>query len=211
MEEEILDELTINYLSEEQYSEAKANGEVNENELYATPDASVFAITNVYDGLDSTSITDALSANQGRVLNEKIEDKNIITAGISSNITLTTAGNNRIAINNQIAKVGSKFTISDGKIIVGSGISYVKVSANAMMTSSTTGAKNLIIQKSGTQVALSMESRTLTTSTNIAKAIGTVLVPVQEGDYFELYLYGAVDDMLLSPTIRTYITIEAVC
>lgn len=28
----------------------------------------------VYDGLDSTSIINALSANQGRILNEKITD-----------------------------------------------------------------------------------------------------------------------------------------
>lgn len=31
------------------------------------------AIINVIDNLDSTSITDALSANQGRVLNDKIQ------------------------------------------------------------------------------------------------------------------------------------------
>ena len=30
------------------------------------------AIVNIIDNLDSTSTTDALSANQGRVLNEKI-------------------------------------------------------------------------------------------------------------------------------------------
>lgn len=210
MTEENLDKLTINYLSEEQYQEAVTSGEVNENELYATPDVSTRAITNVVDNLTSTSITDALSANQGRVLKGLIDTKNIITAGISSNYTIETAGNNRIPIATEIAKVGDKFTISDGKIIVGSGISYVKVSANAMMTSATSGAKNMIINKSGTQVAISMESRTLTTSTNIAKAIGTTLVPVQEGDYFELYLYGAVGDLLLSPSIRTYITIEAI-
>lgn len=29
---------------------------------------------NVYDGLDSTSTLRALSANQGRILNEKIEN-----------------------------------------------------------------------------------------------------------------------------------------
>lgn len=63
----------INYLTEEQYENAKANGELNEDELYLTPDASGRAITNVVDNLTSTSITDALSANQGRVLKGLID------------------------------------------------------------------------------------------------------------------------------------------
>ena len=41
---------------------------------YADPNAKRDA-ANVYDGLDSTSTTDALSANQGKVLNDKIEGK----------------------------------------------------------------------------------------------------------------------------------------
>lgn len=36
------------------------------------------AIINIIDSLDSTSVTDGLSANQGRVLNEKIKAFNII-------------------------------------------------------------------------------------------------------------------------------------
>lgn len=77
----------INYLTEDQYAEAKANGEIIEDELYMTPDTgfNARAIINVYDGLDSTSITDALSANQGRVLNEKISTKIIETAGTNLN------------------------------------------------------------------------------------------------------------------------------
>ena len=38
MIEETLDKLTINYLTEEQYKAAKENNEINENELYCTPD-----------------------------------------------------------------------------------------------------------------------------------------------------------------------------
>ena len=38
MTEENLDKLVINYLTEEQYEELKKNGEINENELYCTPD-----------------------------------------------------------------------------------------------------------------------------------------------------------------------------
>ena len=91
MSEEQLDKLTINYLTEDQYNEAKESGEINENELYATPDASARALINIIDNLTSTSVTDALSANQGRVLNEtkqdKIQDSGWITATLNSAFT----------------------------------------------------------------------------------------------------------------------------
>jgi len=81
-----LEKLTINYLSEDQYEETKTNGEINENELYATPDDSnTRAITEVIDNLTSTSVTAALSANQGRVLNEKISTTIIETADTNLN------------------------------------------------------------------------------------------------------------------------------
>jgi len=35
-----LEKLTINYLTEEQYQTLKANGELDENQLYCTPDES---------------------------------------------------------------------------------------------------------------------------------------------------------------------------
>lgn len=75
---------TINYLTEEQYEEAKTNGQINEDELYMTPDNSR-AITNVIDNLTSTSITDALSANQGRVLKGLIDTQIIETTGTNLN------------------------------------------------------------------------------------------------------------------------------
>lgn len=45
------------------------------------------AIVEVIDSLDSTSITDALSANQGRVLNEKIKDTGWIDLPLSGEVT----------------------------------------------------------------------------------------------------------------------------
>lgn len=96
MTEETLDKLTINYLSEEQYKEAKDNGGINESELYITPETGISptAITNVIDNLTSESITDALSANQGRVLKGFIDDlatKIIETSGTDLN-NYTTEG-----------------------------------------------------------------------------------------------------------------------
>ena len=58
----------------------------------------------VYDGLDSTSVTDALSANMGRVLNEKIENISVDTAwdditGKPNFATVATSGNYNDLVN----------------------------------------------------------------------------------------------------------------
>ena len=48
MESENLSKLTINYLTEEEYATAKANGELKDDELYMTPDDAGFGSVDVY-------------------------------------------------------------------------------------------------------------------------------------------------------------------
>lgn len=48
MQSENLEKLTINYLTETEYAQAKANGELNDNELYMTPDDSDSGSVDVY-------------------------------------------------------------------------------------------------------------------------------------------------------------------
>lgn len=49
MTEENLEKLTINYLTDEQYNKAKENGELNENELYCTPENDNADTNVIYD------------------------------------------------------------------------------------------------------------------------------------------------------------------
>ena len=56
-----------------------------------TPQTGAVITHNVYDGLDSTSTSDALSANQGKVLNGKIENP-VYTLSITSSAPSTWAG-----------------------------------------------------------------------------------------------------------------------
>jgi len=56
-----------------------------------TPQTGSLITHNVYDGLDSTSTSDALSANQGKVLNDKITTRQI-TGGITG-VTIYKSGN----------------------------------------------------------------------------------------------------------------------
>lgn len=48
MQSENLEKLTINYLTETEYAQAKANGELKDNELYMTPDDNGFGSVDVY-------------------------------------------------------------------------------------------------------------------------------------------------------------------
>lgn len=100
------------------------------------------AIINVVDNLTSTSITDALSANQGRVLKGMIdnieiptEDKNIITVSLNSTNTQAN-GTGTIPFGHTYTLIGNKLSLSNNKIVIGSGVTKVKVSAHVWVTSS---------------------------------------------------------------------------
>ena len=88
-------------------------------------------VATVLDNLTSTSAADALSANQGKILNDKIElSKNIITAWGTTNQVIT-AGNT-INLSNYNS-VGGLLTLNNNAIVIGTGISKVKVSANIFL------------------------------------------------------------------------------
>ncbi len=89
---------------------------------------------NVVDNLTSTSTTSALSANQGKVLNDKINTKNIITVSLNS---LTTQVNNSgtVPFNHTYTLIGDKLSLSNNRIVIGSGVTKVKISAHVWATS----------------------------------------------------------------------------
>lgn len=93
------------------------------------------AIINVIDNLESTSSTDCLSANMGRVLNEKI-NKSIITVSLNNvNVQLSnTTGT--LPFNYVYTVKGDKLSLIDNKIVIGSGVTKVKVSAHVWAKSS---------------------------------------------------------------------------
>ena len=63
---------------------------------------------NVYDGLDSTSTSDALSANQGTVLNSKINNK------FTWKIFLTASN---VSVGNTFASTGKSFTLAKYSLV----------------------------------------------------------------------------------------------
>lgn len=100
------------------------------------------ALIGIIDNLESTSVTDALSANQGRVLKELIDDVNIepevksaITVSLNS-LTTTVDGEGTIPFSHTYTLIGSKLSLVNGNVVIGSGVTKVKVSAHVWATSS---------------------------------------------------------------------------
>lgn len=144
---------------------------------------------------------------------KKLEDKSIITAGINSNFEIPAAGLNTIVLDKTICKKGNAFLIQNGKIYVNSdNVNYVKISANAVINAKArkNGALNLVICKNGNEEAVAMVTIDEDIVTNQTRSISAKLVQVQKNDYFEMKIYGQVDEFVMSNSQRTFITIEEV-
>lgn len=141
-----------------------------------------------------------------------IDNKNIITVGLSANQTIETHGLNTLNTNKIISQLGDKFTLKDGKVYVGSGINYVLVSCNIytnLSSDRTSGSFNLCIKKNGTEVSQALNSNSVK-GTNDTRTLPPKLVAVKEGDYFELEVYMCVNDVISSVQGRTFMTIQAI-
>lgn len=143
-------------------------------------------------------------------LQSQINDKNIITVGISSNVTISTSGNNNINLNRTIASVGSKLTLSNGKVVIGAGVNHVFISGQGSMNLVTGNgdAKNFIIQKNGVEIIANLNTIIRQNNLNMTRGLGGFLMTVQEGDVISYKVYAGVGDAI--PYTRNYITVEAI-
>ncbi len=138
-----------------------------------------------------------------------LKNRNVITAGLSASITISTTGENTIALDSIKTRLGTGFTVSNGKVYVGAGINYVMVSGSVYSNRSSAAgtACNTYLKKNGSSIIVS------TNSFASGQSNHTVTTPwrleaVNEGDYFELAYYGYSGDVVSS--YATILTIEAV-
>lgn len=143
-------------------------------------------------------------------LQNQVNDKNIITAGITSNVTISTAGANNINLNRTIASVGSKLTLSNGKIVIGAGVNHVFISGQGSMNLVTGNgdAKNFIIQKNGVDIIANLNTIIRQYNLNMTRGLGGFLMTVQEGDVISYKVHAGVGDLI--PYTRNYITVEVI-
>lgn len=153
----------------------------------------------------TTPINAANLNNNFDELDEK-SDKNIITAELENNFTKTTTDYEILPFTTEI-KVGTKLTLSNNAVIIGSGVSKIKVSAKASFNNlATSGLKWLTIFKNSD--AVSPNPRNLSARDMIYAT--DVLVSVNENDIITAKVNGAINDVIRGGIGYTCITVEVI-
>lgn len=166
-------------------------------------------VATVVDNLTSTSAINALSANQGRILNEKTQ-KHIITAkGGSSEIATTSSGNKLTMAT--ATTIGNKLTLTnDGGIKIGAGVTKVAISASTTYTGGDVSQHALLIYKNSKAAENSLARVLFNSSSNIQT---TIIIPYQivsvsENDILYLFASSSVNKFVSGP--MSYMTVEVV-
>lgn len=144
--------------------------------------------------------------------------KNILTAYLTSDFVIPNTNTIYDLSNMTLGEnVGNKLSLVNGKIVIGAGVSKVKVNYTAKTTSAanTTRTFTYLMQDiNGTATALSQEG-SYYSATNQQVNIGYTprVVSVNQGDAFYLRCYGYKNNKIVGATstfIETYLTVEVV-
>ena len=142
-------------------------------------------------------------------INEEIDaktQKHAITAELESNYTITTTDYEKIPLTYEI-KVGTKLTLNNGGIKIGSGVSKVKVSAKISFNSvASSGVKWLTIHRNNDAMVpnpMILNARGMIYSTDR-------IIPVSENDIIYVKVLGTANDIVRGGTGYTCLTVEVV-
>lgn len=171
---------------------------------------------NKCNASDLNEIKNVINANATELENVETEvyDKNIITVGLSvnTNVSIGTAWTYyTLNMNTLIASIGSKLTFNSSthRITIGSGVSYVKVSACGIVRGITNDIE-LNIRKNGTIIGTGA-SRWTNTNYYMNLAITDILVPVSSGDYIDMAIRaGATGTVVVAGGQYCKLTVEVV-
>lgn len=155
--------------------------------------------SQIVDGY-SESTTDGYSANYINGI------RSTITASFNTNHTIATTNTEEQVNLDTSVSIGSKLTLSNSEIVIGSGVRAVLVSANINYQTITAGVKYVIIKQNGTTVYQNTSQISARTSLPITPS----LVEVQEGDKITLYLNGTQGDVIRRNSAFSNITVEVV-
>ena len=158
--------------------------------------------------------------NRENVIDVKsaLSPPNILTAYLQSDYAMPNTNVAYDLTNMEVAEsVGNKLSLSGGKIVIGAGVSKVKVSYTAKTVSSanTTRTFTYLIQDiSGTATAISQEG-SFYSATNQQVNIGYQprVISVNQGDKFYLRCYGYKNNYIAGATstfMPTFITVEVI-
>lgn len=135
--------------------------------------------------------------------------RDVITAYLTSDITISTGGAYvDIPLNGSLSS-GTKLTLNNNGIVIGSGITKVIISAKITLPSNkmTTGGKNVVIRKNGNIVDRNWLAISATGNNNLV--LPSKLIDVQQGDVLKLGYYGSANDGIQGGAF-TQFTVEAI-
>lgn len=141
---------------------------------------------------------------------KNVYSKAAITACTGSSITKSATGETQIPLTKSTT-VGNGLTLSSNAIVIGQDITAVEISAAGMIncaSASSNSAKNLIIKKNGTEVAISMNSSWSTSKANFQLNVSPKIITVGTGDSITFHWYASTSDVLSNAEARTYITVK---
>lgn len=151
-------------------------------------------------------------------VSEKVYSKAAITIALSANVTLGVSGAyTKVPLDKVAVSTGTRLTLSDNSVRIGSNIQYVKVSGQALIKyGSTAGNRHARIQKvssSGTVTSLAWDCIYGTASSNTLFPFAPIIVSVTEGDTIRIVYYTTdVSDSNVSGSAangwQTYLTVE---
>lgn len=141
-------------------------------------------VATVVDNLNSTSTTDGLSANQGKVLKEKFIPQ-YMTATVSTNYSIS-AGTTAVLFDTVANSNGNKLTLNNNKIVIGTGVSYIRVNGAIFVESPSNGYLWSILMKNDS-IRIASVLTPVQNDSYVSSAIPSIVIPVSEGDTISLY------------------------
>lgn len=148
-------------------------------------------------------------------LQNQVNDKNAITIGLNADTTTTSTSayqNIDISLTKEMAKIGTKLSLSNGKVLIGEGVSHVLVSGK-IQTQGDNSAYGLSIRKNTISGVSDGYESTPGNSWNQLTA-PSILIPVVQGDTIKMTIYhnvsGTTKNIKAYNGYGTYLTVEAI-
>lgn len=147
-------------------------------------------------------------------LQNQVNDKNAITIGLNADTSTTSTAAYQgidLSLTKEISKVGTKLSLSNGKVLIGSGVTKVLVSGK-LQTQGDNSAYGLLIKKNNTEISNNYEGNQGASWSQLTAS--PILVSVTEGDTIKMSVYHNVTNTTKNikaySGYGTYLTIEAI-
>lgn len=147
-------------------------------------------------------------------LQNQVNDKNVITIGLNADTSTTSTSAYQtidLSLTKEVGKVGTKLSLSSGKVLIGSGISKVLVSGK-MQTQNESSSYGMTIKKNNTEISNNYEGNPGSSWSQLTSA--PILISVAEGDTIKMGIYhnssGTTKTIKAYNGYGTYLTVEVI-